>query len=103
MKQGAFRAAARKFKRATSTVTLTWARWCKYATVPLGEFPYIEDGRKNNGRPIFYDRTELRASLQEMKYSARTTLREIAGKLGISPSTVHKLCVEEHLIQPHHN
>ena len=71
--------------------------------LPLEQFPYVLDGRKTNGQPIFHSWEELCANLQNLKYSMHMTIQEIAGKLGISHTTVHRLCVEEHLILPHHN
>ena len=68
--------------------------------MPIGCLPC---GRRNNGRPVFYDREELLQEIRTLPVTQRTSVRDIASNVGVAPCTVARIIRDENLIVRHEN
>ena len=101
---GAQAEAARKFSIYKSTISALWARYkkaCKSGgSMPIG---CLTCGRRNNGRPIFYDREELLGETRVLPITQCTSVWGIASNIGVAPCTVARIIRDENLIVWHEN
>ena len=103
LKRGAIHEASKIFKIGESTISGIWNCWlsnCQPLSLPI---PKIPCARASNGRPIKYDREAMIEAIGALPVAARTTICDIAGHLGISPSTVHRVIHKEELLWVHYN
>ena len=58
-------------------------------------------GKKNNSRPILYDREELKLYVEELPVPCRRSIRALTGYLGISYNCVQTLITNKKILFPH--
>ena len=82
----------------------TWKKAKRNRLDPsVGAYRATPEKKGNCGRNFVYDREELVGLVSELPSHKRRTIRGLAGSLGISKTTIHRIQAKEDVINPHTN
>ena len=83
--------ACKNFKRHPNTIKLIWRRWIDANRSGEGLKKVKSQIKAKCGRKKHYDPNELTTRILQLPYQKRTTIRDIAGALGVSNDTISRL------------